>query len=359
MNYKNGISVFFAVIITAIGSFLWLFKLQENKQVVGEWWLVNAYQFKGIVSDHISTKKIMVVSGSNSLFSIDSKILSEKTNMPVVNLATHAGLDINYHFFIIKKHMKHGDIVVMPLEYEYYTSNGKPTDWFVNNMTGWGHDYISTLNIYEYIKFLTSITPRRLIDGLAATDKNYVDSIEKVQERIVKNDGNYYGYNYKSFTQSGDINFKSNSKTVYERIENGSFDYFSNINKISPYALKKIKEIKEFVERNGGDLVLTWPVTMRNPSFDTSKKETIDNLANIKRMLAMNNISIYCSPSISNIGNQLFIDSQYHTNGYGAFVRSSLLGDCLNIVINKKSKNDDDTDYRQKILDLEKETPYY
>ncbi|SUX27932.1 Uncharacterised protein [Cedecea davisae] len=335
------------------------FKLQEKKQVIGEWWLVNAYQFKGMVSDGISTKKIMVVSGSNSLFSIDSDIISNKTRMPVVNLATHAGLDINYHAFIIKKYMKPGDVVVMPLEYEYYTSNGKPTDWFVNNMTGWGHDYLSTLDTYDYIKFLANITPRRLWEGLTATDKNYVDPIEIVEQRITKSDGNYYGYNYKSFNHNGDINFKSNSKTVYERIEKGSFDYFSDINQLSPYALKKIKEIKYFVEKNNGKFILTWPVTMRNPSFDTSKKETKENLNHIKRMLADSGINIYCSPTASNLDSQLFIDSQYHTNGYGAFVRSSLLGECLNEIINKKNTNNDDIDYRSRVLELEKQTPYY
>lgn len=359
MNYKFSFSIFLAILAIAAGSFIYVFKMQEGKQVVGEWWLVNTYQFKGMAADSIKSKKIIVLSGSNSLFSINADTITSKTGFPVVNLATHAGLDLNYHFYILKKHMKKGDIVVMPLEYEYYTSSGKSTDWFVNNMTGWGHDYVSSLPAYDYINFLMNVTPKRILEGFSATDKGYIEPISSVYEKFKTADGSYNGYSYKSMDKFGDINYITNEKTVFENIEKGSFDYSSNISAISDYSANKLKSIKSFVEGNGGTFVLTWPVTMRNPLFDTDISSTINNLARLKSLLHDRGLEIKCSPSASNLGRKFFMDSAYHTNGYGALIRSTFLGECLNTVINGKGGYNDNQNFRAVVLEMESKTPFH
>lgn len=359
MNYKFSLSVFFAILAIAAGSFLYVFKMQDGKQVVGEWWLVNSYQFKDAAAESIKSKKIIVVSGSNSLFSINGDTLTAKTGLPVVNLSTHAGLDLNYHFYIIKKYMKDGDVVVMPLEFEYYSATGKPTDWFVNNMTGWGHDYVSSLSMYEYVKFLMNVTPKRMIEGLRETDKGYVDTKDKVLERFAIADGAYNGYSYKSMDKSGGINYMANQKTVFDNIEKGEFNYSSNISVPSSYSISLLRDIKDFVESHNGKLVLTWPVTMRNPSFDTDSMTTMQSLNHLKGSLESEGLEIKCSPSASNLGRKFFMDSAYHTNGYGAKIRSTFLGDCLNTVLFNKGGYNDDQNFRAVILEMENKTPFH
>lgn len=359
MNYKLSLSVFFAILAIAASSFIYVFKMQDGKQVVGEWWLVNSYQFKDMAADHIKSKKIMVVSGSNSLFSINGETLTAKTGLPVVNLSTHAGLDLNYHFYIIKKYMKEGDVVVMPLEYEYYSATGKPTDWFVNNMTGWGHDYVSSLPMYDYVKFLMNVTPKRMIDGLRATDKGYVDTKDKVLERFAIADGSYNGYSYKSMDKSGDINYIANQKTVFDNIEKGEFNYSSNIATPSAYSMTLLRDIKDFVESHDGILILTWPVTMRNPAFDTDSMTTMQSLNHLKGALKSEGLEIKCSPSASNLGRNFFMDSAYHTNGYGAKIRSTFLGDCLNTVLFNKGGYNDNQNFRAVVLEMENKTPFH
>lgn len=359
MNYKKGVFVFFAIIMCFCTAFLYAFNKQAGKQVAAEWWLVNAYQFKDIAANNIKSRKILVVSGSNSLFSINGEMISKTVGLPVINMGTHAGLDLDYHEYIVKKYMKKGDVVVMPLEYEYYNTTGKPTDWSVNNMTAWGHDYLSSLSLYDYVKFLSNVTPKRLYEGYKSVDKGYVDSIDTVKDRYNSADGSYNGYSYKSLDRSGDINYITNEKTVFDNIENGSFNYSSNLDKISAHSLKVLLEIKSYVKKNNGEFILTWPVSMRNPGFDTDTPETMASLNKIKSLLASSGLDMRCSPSAANLGNRYFMDSAYHTNGYGAKIRSKLLGDCLNTLINGRGGYDDSQNFRAVVLEMESKTPYH
>lgn len=359
MRYKISILIFILIISGAGCLFLAAFKAQAYKQAIAEWWVVNVYQFKGAVSQGINTKKIMFVSGSNSLFSIDSSIVESKIGLPVVNLATHAGLDLNYHYFIIRKYMKKGDIVVMPLEYSYYSATGNPTDWFVNNMTSWGQDYVFSLSPYDLLNFLSKITLKTIINGLTASKTDKISSFSEVQERIGSTKGEFNGYSYKSLNKYGDINRFTNERTVIDKIKNTPIDYGTNIKSISPYALKTLSSIKKFVEKNGGQLIITWPVTMRDSLFDTNSPNTIKTLSNIKLKLHENGFDMRCSPTMTNLGSEFFMDSIYHTNGYGAVIRTTLLADCLKAILSNDKNYDEDKNYRNVVLSMEKQTPYY
>lgn len=358
MNYKFSFSIFLAILAFASGLFIYAFKMQEGKQVEGEWWLKNVIDFKGVAADKINGRKIIISSGSNSLFSINSEIISQKTSLPVVNIATHAGLDLNYHFYQLKKHFKNGDIVVMPLEYEYYTRTEAPTDWFVNNILGWGQDYLSSINIYNRIKFMMNVSPKRLVEGFNAEDKGLVSPLNDVINHLNSTNGEYNGYSYKSLNKNGDINVFIDGKTVYDSVYNGTFTYNSDIPKISEHTYKTLKDINNFVSNKGGKLFITWPVTMRNPGFDTDNGQTMQSLMKFKGFLSVAGLNVICSPSASNLGGSLFMDSAYHTNGYGARIRSSLLGDCINAELHNKSGYEFNRNFRAVVLEMERETPY-
>ena len=64
--------------------------------------------------------KIVFLSGSNTLHGLDSKYASEKTGLPVLNYGLHAAFDI-YMFEMGKQILNSGDIVVLPLEFVYYS----------------------------------------------------------------------------------------------------------------------------------------------------------------------------------------------------------------------------------------------
>lgn len=62
--------------------------------------------------------KIIILAGSSSGFGINTEIIEEKTNMPVVNMGLHASFGTRFNTEISKVNIEKGDIVVLAHEYE-------------------------------------------------------------------------------------------------------------------------------------------------------------------------------------------------------------------------------------------------
>src|SRR5690349_143143 len=111
------ISIFFksAGVTLAIIPVLWMLSLGGYERA--EHWLKSVYFAKEQHSEQILGPKILIIGGSNALFGFDSEILEKLLGEPVVNLAGHAGLALNFHANMALKHAKTGDTVIMPLEF--------------------------------------------------------------------------------------------------------------------------------------------------------------------------------------------------------------------------------------------------
>lgn len=72
---------------------------------------------------NINSPKILVISGSSTLFGIDSNLISKKLNYPVINLGSNLGLGLDYIFYDAKRNIQNNDIVILPLEYGIYHEN--------------------------------------------------------------------------------------------------------------------------------------------------------------------------------------------------------------------------------------------
>jgi len=64
--------------------------------------------------------KIIVIGGSNAIFNIDSKLVSEATGLPTVNMGLHAGLGLEFMLNEIKPYLKSGDGVIIMPEYAQF-----------------------------------------------------------------------------------------------------------------------------------------------------------------------------------------------------------------------------------------------
>lgn len=63
--------------------------------------------------------RIVIVSGSNGWYSIDSPLISKTLRRPVINAAVHFGL-VTYMMERVANEVGDGDFVLMPIEYEHY-----------------------------------------------------------------------------------------------------------------------------------------------------------------------------------------------------------------------------------------------
>lgn len=341
MRYKFFVfSVFFTTFILLI-IYIYMYIHQIKLITASEKWIHDIYLYKADISKKIKGKKIIVLSGSNALFSVNSKYMEELTDLNVINLGLHAGLDIDFLYKILSKNIKEGDIVVMPLEFEHYSRDSLYNDWFIENMLNWGNDlYLKDLTLIEFIKFFLH-TPSKLVlkrfyltfikkqESSLLTIQEIKNDLEKIWQESGEN--NWNRYSYKSLTSKGDFNIKGSLVTdainlLEPRLK---FDI-----KISEHFIKSLKKIKILIANKDAQLIITYPLLLKNDKFNLEDIETKQLISNFENKLEKFDINISCPPL--NLDRKNFFNGNYHGNFDGSFLFTKHISLCISSIYKKK-----------------------
>lgn len=159
---------FVRFIITLIALFLsWttIVFLQSGNPTLSSQWICDVYKKKVEIAHNINQRKIVIVSGSNALFGINSEMLQKTFNIPVVNFGVNAGVMLPYTLHKAKEVIERGDIVLMPLEYPMYSYNGVPNRQMIDYIFSRDIDAFFKLTLKEQFYMIWSITLSRVYDG--------------------------------------------------------------------------------------------------------------------------------------------------------------------------------------------------
>ena len=321
------------------GCYYFCFTYQLGAGVEAEWWLKDVYSYKDHVAARTPSPKIIIMSGSNGLFGVDSGVIGDLTGYPAVNLAGHGGMDLEFFYVKLKEHISEGDIVVMPLEFAFLQRN-RPTDWFVNNMLAWGkEDYLSKLDVANLLGFIISVPKARVYEGLLR--KGYTQKItaeeeiiEKLERILQEEGGAWRGYRYTSLNSYGDIVSGPEMTEEFKKTVDKGYFYYGGWD-ISERFFRMSAKIKTLVEEHHGRLILTWSVSMPNKHFDLSRKKDQNIIEKIRTNLAMESVAIECEPEDFYFDRELFFDTHYHLNMRGIAARSESLAECINRVMGR------------------------
>jgi len=312
--------------------YLSIFYYQLGMPIRTEWWVKNCYQYKDYHADEIQGKKVIVLSGSNALFGINGEVLQKALGYPVANLAGHVYLDIDFLYFKLKEHMREGDIVIMPLEFEHYPRTKELSNWFTKNMMAWGSAYLSQLTLPELIHFIVNTDPgfvlrtatQKLIYGGKNTKLMSQKRVVSQVKRIVKADKvGWRGYLPASLDKYG--SFEVDRPVEYYKNK----EYIPQGMSVSSHFVETYRKIAAYVKKMHGKLFLTYPNMMRNSRFDLRKSEIRQRVSHLVQTLQKKGIKIVCNPALFQMERPFYFNNPYHPNKYGALIYSQNLGMCL------------------------------
>ncbi|ARJ43317.1 hypothetical protein B1H58_15595 [Pantoea alhagi] len=332
---KNTVKVlvFFISAISLSAVYALLYKQQIGAPVKAEWWLKETVIKKtDLLSKVKSPERIVIISGSNSLFGFDSSVIEEGTGIPTFNFGLHASLDMSYLSKVASNIAKKGDIFVAPLEYTYYVRKSMYSDWFINNMIAWGADYLHGLDIFDQASFIAHTDARRVFEGLLTPKRRVLTSEHDIKRFIPT--GVYRGYSYKSIKRNGDIitpeNQTSHVKSLMSNIDaEGSPLTYESSSKPAKYSIDQIIKLKEAIESKGAKLILIWPASIKSESFNEMNESSSHFISEIKREVSEEGIDIHCKPYEFNLDSKYFFDTYYHLNKSGEELRANKVLDCL------------------------------
>ncbi|WP_156528310.1 hypothetical protein, partial [Helicobacter sp. CLO-3] len=210
--------------------------------------LQTMYQIKGYINaTTIQKPRLLIFSGSNSIYGFDSSIIKENTPFYPINFATNAAVPINFHIDKIIQNAKSGDYVFLPLEFTYYTkTEPKDDQYYIHNMLLWGdgynNKYISIVSIIKiYISATAPSNIYKVLQPRWRKEQTSIDNpIQQWQEHI-KNEG----IGHESLNAYGDSGYHEGEtkKNIYNT-------YFTDDIKISNFFISEYKRLESFAKQN-------------------------------------------------------------------------------------------------------------
>jgi hypothetical protein len=112
--------------------------------VAAEYWVRELLVFKRDIAKNLAGQpKIIVASGSSTLFNVDTNILSAALKRPTINLGLMGGLPLDTILEEVNTVSMPGDLVIMALEPDYYCRETNPgyDAWQARNAIAWNYPF--------------------------------------------------------------------------------------------------------------------------------------------------------------------------------------------------------------------------
>ena len=126
------------------------------------------YTFKSSLISTFNQPKLLIIAGSNANAGISCQMLQTSTRVPCLNGGIHAGVGSDYLFNRARSWLNPGDMVLLPLEYNYYRENNVLSDRLVDHVMAHDPTYLRSVDLKTKIRFLAGISFNRLGQGVMA-----------------------------------------------------------------------------------------------------------------------------------------------------------------------------------------------
>lgn len=315
MNTYKRFLIILIIVIFILGVIVHpvIFFINLNKKNLIEQYLNEWINIKEKYSNE-NGNKIVILSGSNTIFGVDAQKMEKELNMPVLNGGTHAVLHEYIFYWAEENILKDGDIVIMPLEYEQYENN-LYGDEYLAYILGYDSDYFNTFSLYDKIKFIYKVSPQSLLDNI----KDLV--INKILEEYSyspKYSSKYLNYN-------GDMtdNKVENKKTNEQLMQTIKNTVFVEDEVPCKEFKKEMENFIKYCNEHNIKIYATWPAYLYDKKeFSNPDLEKINN---IEEYYNSKNIKVLGNYTDSIYDINLFYDSYYHLNEEGKSIRTKYL----------------------------------
>jgi len=211
-------------------------------------WIYELDTVKASYAHSIKTPKILLVSGSNTLYGISCQMIQEETGVPCINTALTQELGLDYILTHARNFAKAGDTIIMPLEYQLYISDGKPSDLLIDYVFAYAPDYLKTTNLLSKIRLVGGISFERLTQGIVAKLKPL--QLKNTDKGRINQNGDVTDNGKDKMTED-----QYNAMAAWNPFNLGSY-------KIKSYSKKEILKFIYWCKKNNINVVTTWPSTV-------------------------------------------------------------------------------------------------
>jgi hypothetical protein len=280
---------------------------QIGASTPGASWIDGLYATRHHLADPIKKPKMLVVAGSSALFGVSAEMIQQTTQVPTINLGSHAGLGIDYLLHRAKEFAKPGDTILLAPEYELYMADYKRSNTLVGYVFAHDPGYI-----LSNPKIIFELSLERLMYGIGVRLK-LLPTIETS------------GYN-NNLNENGDIvgNYES-LIDAEKRAKLATVEPFPvKLNVLeNPAAFQKLSKFLNWCRNNEVKVIATWPNTLWFDAYSQPKYQRLFD--DIQKFYQKSGVIIAGSSRASMYEKSWFYDTIYHLHARGVKARTEQL----------------------------------
>lgn len=265
-----------------------------------------SHSYKQFLLQHTEDKRLIIDSGSNSLHGINCNILEKELGVLTINLSDNASYPLNNKLLRIEQYSHTGDILLLPLEWIYYTYTEIPKN-FLDNIIGNLNYYYFYGSLVEEIEQMWGAPFVSFTNGIDYHINLMKNKNEYIEEYINKfNNGERGSFVYtESYSTDKNVNTGECDSYIFgEALNRGLV--------LSKIFKKNVKTVKR-MQKTGIKVFFTWPIAVGDDCYSNQNIKKIDQFISIiKDYMHDNELSIIGDPYENKFFGKDMLDTHYH-----------------------------------------------
>lgn len=286
--------------------------------------------YKELLLTRNKSEKLIVDSGSNSFFGVESHNLSSQLGRTVVNMSDNAGYPLKHKFRYIARYAEKGDIILLPLEWQQYTTMEYPENYVTPILNGMLSYYYDSLPLKERFYIVYRKMPANIfLDALTKrasspfNKKWALEQLKKYKERLQADNANSLGSGLTTFNKEEHNPHQPCDSYIFSAQRKHGFVLGDDFKEAAAYLKDAVKD--------GVRVIFTWPVVVdyspQNRCYTSSMAK--NNLASfsttVREYIESLGFEFIGTPEESHYPDRYFNDTFYHLTEEGAGIRTRKL----------------------------------
>ncbi len=269
------------------------------------------YSYPQFLLEGIAAPRIVVDAGSSSMFGIEPGLIEQAFRTPTIDVADNGSIPLDMKIYRMLRYARAGDILIVPLEWVYYTRDAVPLD-FIDKTPDEYAAYYGSLPFAQRLYFaVRHVSLHNLSDaGRLYLRKDLVRGhYRRIRDEMSKwplGDRKDDGRRRSSVT---DINCA---------------DYIAAAGEIPPIVPWAAKQLAELQTKRNIRIYLTWPAVAGSDCYAMTN-DRLPLADQVRAIFERNGITVVGEPADSYFTPEHMLDTYYHVDSSAARVRTQRL----------------------------------
>jgi hypothetical protein len=265
------------------------------------------FDYSKFLIEVVAGPRMMIDGGSSSMFGVVPEMIEKEFRMPVVDAADNASIPLKMKIHRIIGYARRGDVIILPLEWVYYTRSEMPSD-FIDKTPDENSSYYGNLPFLDRLRFVvTSVSLHNVSDafrlyfkpGLA---RDHLANISDLLKRFPYGDR------------------KDDSRRRSSVAGLACAEYLGSEGPIVDDMRWAARELHDLQQKAGVRIYVTWPAVAGDGCYRTDRLQKA-----ARQLFAENGVAVFGDPADSAFASSHMLDTYYHVDRAAATIRTERL----------------------------------